>query len=165
MAAQQNFTFPTADPFMTFWTDFWKKASTLGAGAPQPTPDAMEQIRRAFFDAMAEHAERYMRSEAFLNTLKHSMESTLAWQQQMNEFLHKNLSAAQMPSHVDTDHSVMLIRGMEDRITSRLDALSERIDRLEHGRPAAPKTPAPKAKTARGKRKQHDRRTRRAETK
>lgn len=134
--ADSTYTGTPADPFINFWTEFWKKAATLGAATPQPPPDVMSQLRKMFFDAMSEHAERYMRSEAFLSAMKQSMENTLAWQQQMNAFMQKNLAAAQAPSRVDADHTVVLVRGMEDRLMARLEKLDRRIAALE-GRRAA----------------------------
>ena len=137
MASDTPFGVPGADAFAQFWTDFMKRSAGMGVAPPQPAPDVMTQMRKAFFDALAEHADRYMRSEAFLQAMKQSMDSTLAWQQQMNEFLHRSLSAAQMPSHTDTDHAVVLLRGMEDRIVGRLNDLAERIERLETSGPGA----------------------------
>jgi len=139
MASDTTFGMPGADAFAQFWTDFMKRSASVGVAAAPPAPDVMTQMRKAFFDALAEHADRYMRSEAFLQAMKQSMDSTLAWQQQMNEFLHRSLAAAQMPSHTDTDHTVMLLRGMEDRIMARLDEMAERIERIEAAASGAPR--------------------------
>ncbi len=120
-----------ADPFSRFWTDFMGKMSSAGIAPPQPTPDFLKDIRRTFFDAMAEQADQFMRSEMFLNMMKQGVESSLAWQQMMAQFMQKGLSAAQMPSKADTDYFVVLLRGMEDRIVNRLDDLASRVENLE----------------------------------
>lgn len=121
-----------ADPFSAFWTDFWARAAASGAGAiPQPPPDAMAQMRKAFFDALSEHMEGFMRSEAFLNAMKQSMDHALAWQQMMNQTLQKGLSGAQMPSRDSADHVVLLVRGMEERVLGKLEDMVTRIEKLE----------------------------------
>ena len=127
----ENSSIPGFDPFMKFWGDFMGKMGAAGMPTPQPSQDFMNQMRRAFFDAMATHADQFMRSEAFLSMMKQGMETSLAWQQSINQFLQKGLAAAQMPSKVDSDHLVSLVRGMEERVLERMDELNKRIDRLE----------------------------------
>lgn len=120
-----------ADPFTRFWTDFMGKMAATGIAPPQPTPDVLKDIRRVFFDAMAEQADQFMRSEMFLNMMKQGVDASLAWQQMLAQNLQKGLNAAQMPSKADTDHVAVLLRGMEDRIVERLDDLARRVDDLE----------------------------------
>jgi len=45
--------------------------------------------------------------------------------------LQKGLAAAQMPSLVDQEQVVGMIRGTEDRLFTRLDEIQSRIERLE----------------------------------
>lgn len=125
--------FPGIDPFMRFWSDFMSKMATAGTPAPQPPPDVVQQMRRVFFDTMAEQADQFLRSEAFLNSLKQGMEASLAWQQAMNQFLQKGLASAQIPTRTDADHLVTLLRNMEERIVDRVDDLSQRVEKLEGG--------------------------------
>ena len=139
--------FPGIDPFMRFWSDFMSKMATAGTPAPQPPPDVVQQMRRVFFDTMAEQADQFLRSEAFLNSLKQGMEASLAWQQAMNQFLQKGLASAQIPTRTDADHLVTLLRNMEERIVDRVDDLSQRVDKLEGAKPRK----APPRKVARSR--------------
>lgn len=123
------------DPFTRFWTDFMGKLATAGIAPPQPAADVLKDIRRTFFDVLAEQADQFMRSEAFLNMMKQGVESGLAWQQNMSQFMQKGLQAAQLPSRADADHFVVLLRGMEDRIVERIDDLAKRVERLESAAP------------------------------
>lgn len=123
--------FGSADPFTKFWTEFWGKLSECGSAPASPSADVMNQMRRVFFDAMARQADEFMRSEAFLAAMKQAMDSSLAWQQSLNQFLSKGLQTAQMPSRVDADHMAVLVRGMEERVLARLEELSQRVGRLE----------------------------------
>jgi hypothetical protein len=122
------------DPFMQFWGEFVKKVSAAGATPPpQPPPDVLLQMRRAFLDAMAQQADQFMRSEAFLNALKQGMEASLAWQQGFNQMMQKGLASAQVPSRADSDHMVVFLRGMEERLLERIDELAARVDSIEKG--------------------------------
>lgn len=120
------FKLPGAEQMTAFWQEFLGKM-----GGVQPGPDATERMRKAFFDAFARWAEEYMRSDAFLASMKQATDAALAWQQNMNEMLKKGLSAAQMPSRDDADHVTLLVRGMEDRLLDRLEQITRRLDKLE----------------------------------
>lgn len=129
------FSFPGNDAFAKFWQDF--SAQMMAAGMPtqpqNPSVEAAAQMRRIFFDAMAKHAEEFMRSEAFLKNMKQAMDAGLAWQQSMNQAMQKTLGAAQMPSRSETDHIALLVRGMEDRLVDKIEALSRRVAKMENG--------------------------------
>lgn len=131
--ASEKQTFPGMDAFTGFWTDFLNKMSGAGVTPPPQaqTPDFVNQMRKAFFEAMSQNADQFMRSEAFLNSLKHSMDNALAWQQMMNDYMQRSLAAAQMPSRADSDHVVLLVRGLEERVLSKLDAIAKRVEALE----------------------------------
>lgn len=134
MASSSPFPGMPADPFTSFWSDFMAKLGQNAAPPPTPSQEAMNQMRRAFFDAMAQHADQFMRSEAFATAIRQSMDHALGWQQMVNQTLQKTLSAAQMPSRADADHLTMLVRGVEDRLMARLDDVSKRIKQLENGK-------------------------------
>ncbi|MEP0845550.1 MAG: hypothetical protein HRF50_01870 [Phycisphaerae bacterium] len=138
MSTAGGFGFPGGDPFTAFWSEMWSKLGAGGAAAPQPQPEVFERMRKAFFDAMAQQAEQFLRSETFLKAMKQAMDNALGVQQMMNESLRKGLSAAQAPTRADADHVSQLVRDAEERILDRLDALDRRVERLE--RPAAPRS-------------------------
>jgi len=123
----------TGDPFSRFWVDLMSKMS----GTPfAPTPaqmqdDTMKRMRQAFFDAWAKHCDEFLRSDAFLDVLKKSMDSALAFKQELNEFMTKALHEKQMPARSDTDSILLVLRSMEDRVLERIDRLSDRVDALE----------------------------------
>lgn len=128
---------PGVDPFMKFWTEAVKTMANAGMAPPQAPPDLLSQLRRVYFDTLAQQADQFMRSETFLNAMKQGMETSLAWQQGVNQMMQRGLAAAQVPSRSDAEHVVQLIRGMEDRILEKLDDLTTRIEHLEG--PASPK--------------------------
>ncbi len=144
--AEDNQAVPGFDPFMKFWADMTGRMAASGVTAPTGAPDMMAQMRKTFFGAMAEYADDYMRSEQFLSAMKQNMDNALAFKQQINQFLTSTLQSSQMPSRSDTDHIVLLVRGMESRIVEKLDDLSARVDQLEAQRNGSAKKPTGKDK-------------------
>jgi hypothetical protein len=126
-----NNAMPGGDVFMKFWTDAMGKMTTVGMTPPAASPDMMDQMRKSFFGVMSQHADEFMRSEQFLETMKQTMDNALAFRQQLNQFLTQNLKSANMATSSDAEHISVLIRGMEERMMSKLDHLSERVERLE----------------------------------
>jgi hypothetical protein len=148
-----------SDPFTKFWTECVSKMG--GAGFAPTTPyvsdDAMQQMRRAFFDAWAKHCDEFMRSPAFLDGMKKSMDGALAFREQLNEFMTKALHGAQAPARSDTDSIMLVLRSLEERVLDRLDRLEERVADLdsastEHDEKTLDSAPA-RRQPAGGKRK------------
>ena len=130
----------TSDPFSRFWLDLMSKMSGTPfapTGAPMQD-DTMKRMRQAFFDAWAKHCDEFLRSDAFLDVLKKSMDSALAFKQELNEFLTKALHEQQMPARSDTDSIMLVLRSMEDRVLERIDRLSRRVDSVESSVSGAP---------------------------
>lgn len=136
-----------ADPFTKFWTDCVSKIS--GAGLSPTTPkisdDAIQQMRRAFFDAWAHHCDEFMRSPAFLDGMKKAMDGALAFREQLNEFMTKALHEAQAPARSDTDSIMLVLRSLEERVLDRLDRLEERVASLDEAAAAQPDSASPSA--------------------
>jgi hypothetical protein len=122
-----------ADPFTKFWTDCVSKMTGAGLSPtpPQISEDSMKQMRRAFFDAWAHHCDEFMRSPAFLDGMKKSMDGALAFREQLNEFMTRALHEAQAPARSDTDSIMLVLRSLEERVLDRLDRLEERVASLD----------------------------------
>lgn len=149
MATSNRTPFGGADPFTALWSEWMKKlaASVPGgaeAASATATSEMAGQMRKTFFDAMSQHADQYMRSDAFLAAMKQSMDNALAWQQMVNQFLQKGVSGAQLPTRADSEHVVRLIRGMEDRLIAKLENMEGRVARLEKA--AGVETPKPRGR-------------------
>ena len=133
-----------SDPFTKYWSEMMghlsagQGASPGGSQASNPfgafgpsQEEVARQMRQAFFDSWARYAEDYMRSDAFLDAMKKSMEQALAFKQQVNEFLTKSLRESQMPTQDDTDSILLAVRRLEERVLDRLAALTRRVEGLE----------------------------------
>ncbi len=145
----QGSSAPT-DAFVRFWTDLVTRMATAGfsppaggfgfapgatGGAPgapaAPTPDAIKQMQRIFFDAYAKYADEFMRSPQFLEALKQSMDGALTFKRQMDAFLAGSLKAGQMPSQAEWVASATNLAQTQNKILQRLEQLSQRVDALD----------------------------------
>ena len=131
MAGESPFSMPSLNPFLAFWNDFYTKMVAAGLAPGKDPQDAAEQMRRSFFDAMSKYADEFLRSEVFLKAMKQSFDNVVAMQGATKQYLQKGLAAAQMPSLVDQEQVVGMIRGTEDRLFTRLDEIQSRIEKLE----------------------------------
>ena len=140
-----------ADPFTKFWTDCVSKMTGAGfaPNPPQVSDDAIKQMRRAFFDAWAHHCDELMRSPAFLDGMKKSMDGALAFREQLNQFMTKALHGAQAPARSDTDSIMLVLRSLEERVLDRLDRLEQRVASIDDASTDPEQSPSP---TAPGKR-------------
>lgn len=148
-----------ADPFTKFWADCVSKMTGAGfaTSPPQVSDDAMNQMRRAFFDAWAKHCDEFMRSPAFLDGMKKTMDGALAFREQLNEFMTKALHGAQAPARSDTDSIMLVLRSLEERVLDRLDRLEQRVAAIDEASGDAAQSSSTKAQYKRpstaGKRK------------
>ncbi len=154
MSYGNNNSAAAGDPFSAFWTDLMSRMSGMGTGqqGPSAQDEMLRQMRQAFFDSWGMYCEDFMRSPAFLETMKKTMDNALVFRQQMNEFLTRSLHGAQAPARSDTDSILLVLRSLEDRVLSRVEELGRRVDdlagrvgRIPDGPPPAPAS-APRTK-------------------
>ncbi|MDO8632723.1 MAG: hypothetical protein Q7R41_19755 [Phycisphaerales bacterium] len=140
----------TGDPFSKFWMDCLTKMASAGFAPPpssttESSEEAVKQMRRAFFDSWAQHCEEFMRSPAFLEGMKRAMDSSLAFREQLNEFMTRALHEGQIPARSDTDSILVVLRSLEDRVLDRLDRLEKRVASMngtQGGGPSEERAPA-----------------------
>ena len=147
-----NASSEATEAFTKFWSDAMagmnpQVASMFGV----PSDEVTRQMRQAFFDAWERHCEEFMKSEAFLETMKNSMDHAIAFREQMNQFFTKTLNTYQMPSQEDTDSILLAVRRLEDRVLKRVDELSRRVEAIEAaGASGGSKPSGAKARTGKG---------------
>lgn len=162
------------DPLTQFWADLLSRMGmaqpgTGGASAPaQPAaptavpPDVIRQMQRAFFDALAKYFDEYMRSEQFLQLLKESMDRSLQFKQQVDQFLAQLHRGVQSPAKADVDDLAGLLKSIEERLLARLERLEEQVAAVEDarragGRRGASPAKRPPARAAAGRRRSRGR--------
>lgn len=156
-----------AEQFTKFWADFMSRTGTPtessnGSGPSPAFSPTAKQMQRIFFDAMAQYADEFMRSEQFLAMMKQSMDQSLKFKQLIDEFLTGAHRSMQSPVQKDIDDIASLLRGIEERIFERLGRLEEKVAAVEEvqrsGRSAgASRAKRPSARAAAKKKKRSSR--------
>jgi hypothetical protein len=124
------------------------QAAQQGAAPWMLTPEALKKMQGAFLDAMARHADEYMRTPQFLDAMKRSLDQALQFRQQVDGMLRQQAAQAFSAATGGANAELLeAIRSGEKRTVQRLDELADRVARLEGARPAR----APKARPARKK--------------
>jgi hypothetical protein len=107
----------------------------------QTPPDVAQQMREATFTAMAQYTDKFMRSEQFLEMIKQSLDASIAFRKQLNEFLTQAHHGVQSVAKQDVDAMSLAVRHLETRVLgrieelcSKLDEVSQRLDALESDR-------------------------------
>jgi hypothetical protein len=162
-ATDQN---SAADPVMQFWGDFMSRMGQApgSSASAAASNESAKQMQRIFLDALAKYCDEFMRSEQFLGMMKQTMDRSLAFKQQVDQFLTGAYQSAQAPSRSDTDHIAGLLRSVEHRLLARLDEVDQRVAAVEDTRSTgkgagASRAPRPskrvtaKKRSASGKRK------------
>lgn len=132
-----------------------RMSAAMGQPAAQQQPswpdENVKQMQRTFFDAMAKQADEYLRSPQFLGMMKQMMDQSIAFKQQLDRFITEAYRGAQAPAQADMQDLAGTLRGIEERLMSRLEELERRLDVAEEG-PGKGATDKPKGKpAARGK--------------
>lgn len=170
MAEQSTSTTPPAvDPITAFWRDMWARSSAAGAGSMPSmpsmpgmpgmgdpsafaSPEALKRMQAAFYDAMAQYAEQYMRTPQFLESMKKSMDQAMQLRQQMDGFLKSNMATAFESATGGSNAEILgAIRQSSTQLQTQIAKIDQRVSDLEAavtGKPKAAKpAPAPPAAT------------------
>lgn len=137
-----------AEVWIKFWREMMSKtpaammdAMSPSASTPSTPSEFAQRMQTTFMEAWAKYMDEFMRSEAFLEMMKRSLEGALAFRQQLDQFMGKVLHGAQIPSRSDASDIMLFLHNFEDRVMDRIDDLSRRVAALETpGDPGAQKT-------------------------
>jgi hypothetical protein len=148
---------PGADAFTKIWGDFASRmaAATMAFAPEAGLSNASRQVRTAMFNAMSEACDEFMRAPYFQDMMKQSLNTSIQFRKQLVEFLGRMHHELQATSRQDVDQLMDAIGHVERRITdgverlsTRVDELSARLERMERSRPAGRKA-APRRRGAR----------------
>ena len=132
--------FDQAQKFTSIWAEMAAKlasagmtfdpAATATEAAEKSPPDMAKQVRDATFQTMSQYAQQFMRSEQFLEMMKKSMDASIAWQRQMNEFLTKAHHASESVARADVNDLHRSVRHLEQRTLDQMEQLAEKLDQI-----------------------------------
>jgi hypothetical protein len=123
--------------FVRFWQDMMSQAAGGPAGfdpAARMSSESLRQMRQVFFEAMSRACDEFMRSPPFLEMMKQTMDQSLAFRKQINEFLTSALQSAQAPTQDDMGEILKTLHTIETGLLRRVEDLSARVASMESGR-------------------------------
>lgn len=149
---------PGSDLWVKAWADMMSQVMSGQAAQGSkpsgfaPPSDAARQMRDAFLEAWGRQCEEFMKTDAFMDMMKKTMDQSLAFRQQMNQFLQKGLQTAQAPSRADTGDIMQFLHSFEERVLDQLDHLTKRVDAMEarNDKAAADRAKGRSASSAKG---------------
>lgn len=156
------------DPISGFWRDVWARCAAGGAmpgmagmpGMPgMPglgtaadaagtfmSPEALRRMQAAFYDAMAQYAEQYMRSPDFLASMRRSMDQAMQFRQQMDDFLKSNMATAFESATGGANSEILgAIRQTSAQVQAQIAKLEGRLTDIETRLDGTPKSAKPAA--------------------
>jgi len=152
-----------ASAFQKLWMDGFTKLAQAGFMPPPPESapmDFLRQLRGSMFQALSQSWEDYMRSPHFKESMKAMLDNAIAYRKLNSDFFTQAHHSVQGTAREDIDNLLAAIRQAESRVLNRVEAIADRLDRLEsringavrNGRPKAPrKAGSRRRKAAAGK--------------
>jgi hypothetical protein len=124
--------FEAAQTMANIWMDFANKMGTSGmAFSPEADPpEAGKQVRSAVFQSMTQYADAFLRSPQFLDMMKQSLDASIAFRKQMNDFLTSLHHNTQGVARQDVDSLQLSVRQAERRTLDRLETVAEHLDEI-----------------------------------
>jgi hypothetical protein len=117
------------------WMEMLTRMSGLCAQVKvgDPPTEAARQFRGAFFKTMSDQVEEFLRSEAFLQSIKKSLDSGLKFQKQYQDAMAGFRHATAGVAASDVDAILRTLHQLETRILDRLEDLEARVEKLSVG--------------------------------
>ena len=111
------------------WFDFMGRMAAAGCSMPPENtpPAAARHMRDAFLKAMSASCDAYLRSPEFLQMMKTSMDSAIAFRTQLNEWLARAYREAHLPAREDVEVLAGRLQSVEKEILSRVDKLEQML--------------------------------------
>jgi len=142
--------FEEAQRLTTIWMEMAGKMTGEMAGIAAPAdeaavkspPDMAKAARDVMLSALSQYTQSYMRSPQFLEMMKQSMDASIKWQTQMNDWLTRTHHSMESVARCDVEELHKAMRHLEqrtldqmERIVGKLDEISKRLETLESHEP------------------------------
>jgi hypothetical protein len=124
--------FDAAQTMANIWLDSLARMSTAAmAGQPEAGPvEAGQQARETVFSSMTQYTNAYLRSPQFLQMMKQSLDASIAFRKQMNDWFTSLHHSTQSVARQDVDSIQLAVRQAERRTLDRLEDVAERLDQI-----------------------------------
>jgi hypothetical protein len=123
--------FDAAQTMANIWLDFASKIGSASIPSPESgPPEAAKHARGMLLDSMTQYTDQFLRSPQFLDMMKQSLDASIAFRKQMNDFLTSMYHNAQGVARQDLDSLQLSVRQAERRTLERIENVVERLDEI-----------------------------------
>lgn len=119
--------------FQKLWMDGFTRLAQAGFTPPPETApmDSLRQMRGSIFQALSQSWEDYMRTPHFKEAMKTMLDNAIAYRKMNSDFFTQAHHSVQGTAREDIDNLLAAIRQAESRVLNRVEAIADRLDRLE----------------------------------
>src|SRR5437660_12804489 len=156
----ENFekTAEQAAAFQKIWAESMAKMmqAAFSMTPNSAPPEVLRQIRSGLFQALAQSWDEFMRSPQFLEGMKQWMDNAINFRKMTNDFMARVRNELQAPSREDIDTIMLSVRHMEQRLLSKVEALSSQVNELNqrlNGQAGNFKSRSPRPQPSRNRKK------------
>ena len=132
--SETNGTFdPAMQPFADFWSDYFKQANDVTRVFLDGIDDSIDlkAWQRRWLDSVSKSMDAYMRSPAFLQAMKHNMDSINQTKMRIDDALTEVARNANIPMASDISGLFERVHSVEETILRRLAHIDERLATIE----------------------------------
>ena len=124
---------PMIQPFVDFWSSYIKQAneSTRELIEEFDTNTDVKTWQRQWFDAMSKSMDAYLRSPAFLQTMKHNTDVVVKMKRQADDLTAELARNANVPTTSDISGLFERLHSIEEVVLHRLARIEQRLDAME----------------------------------
>ena len=127
---------PLITPYLEFWSNCVGQANHATREMAQSANRAADprDWQRRWLEAVSQSTDAYMRSPAFLSAMKRNMDAAIKSKLQVDHLQNEFASRANIPTAADVSGLFERLRGIEELILKRLNAIESRLNDMEHRR-------------------------------
>jgi hypothetical protein len=124
---------PVVQPFVDFWSDYVKQANDATREFLDGIDDQtnIKSFQRRWFDTVSKSADAYMRSPAFLQSMKQNTDAAIKLKRQADDLAKEMARNANIPTTGDISGLFERLHSVEEVILSRLGRIDERLGSIE----------------------------------
>jgi hypothetical protein len=125
-------TDPVMQPFVDFWTSYIHDANEVTkAMFTQGDGSDPKAWQRRWLDAVSASMDAYMRSPSFLESMKQNLDRTIQAKVHTDNLTKEIARNLDVPTVSDISGLFERMHSIEDTIVARLNALDQRLERIE----------------------------------
>lgn len=124
---------PVFRPFADVWSEYIQQANDATREMLDGYDDGAElkSWQRRWMNAIGESMEAYMRTPAFLETMKQNTDMAVKFKRQIDDWTSEAARNANLPTASDISGLFERLHSVEEVILKRLERIDERLTALE----------------------------------